>query len=241
LFGIFRHERHGVADEDAKARIQFLAQHIRRAVAISRLVEFRTVEAASLADALDLISAAMILVDASGKVTHVNAAGQAMLSERDIMEVVSGKLFATDKTVNRELYETLGAAGRGDNALGSRTVSMTSRKGEDYLTHALPLTSGARKKAGVEYAANAAIFVRKAQVDAPPAPEVIAKLYGLTPSELRVLLAVFDAGGVTDIARMLGISVPTAKTHLRRLFEKTSTKRQADLVRLVAGYAAARA
>jgi len=35
---------------------------------------------------------------------------------------------------------------------------------------------------------------------------------------------------------MLGVADTTVKTHLRRLFEKTGTNRQADLVKLVAGY-----
>jgi DNA-binding CsgD family transcriptional regulator len=34
----------------------------------------------------------------------------------------------------------------------------------------------------------------------------------------------------------MGISPSTVKTHLRRLFAKTGTDRQADLVKLVAGY-----
>jgi DNA-binding CsgD family transcriptional regulator len=102
----------------------------------------------------------------------------------------------------------------------------------------LPLTSGSRRKAGSSYAAAAAVFVRKAGLDTPAAPEVIARLYGLTPSELRVLLAVFESGGVPNVADALGISEATAKTHLRRLFEKTGTARQADLVKLVAGFAA---
>jgi DNA-binding CsgD family transcriptional regulator len=106
------------------------------------------------------------------------------------------------------------------------------------MAHVLPLTSGARRKSGVSYSASAAVFVRKVQLDPPAMPEVIAKLYGLTPTELRVLLAVFEAGGVSDIAGALGISEATAKTHLRRLFDKTSTRRQADLVKLVAGFAA---
>ena len=107
---------------------------------------------------------------------------------------------------------------------------------QHYVGHVLPLTSGVRRKAGSGYAAVAAVFVRKAELEAPQAPEVIAKTYGLTPSELRVLLAVFDSGGVLNIAEALGISEATAKTHLRRLFEKTGTKRQADLVKLVAGF-----
>ena len=35
---------------------------------------------------------------------------------------------------------------------------------------------------------------------------------------------------------VLGISAETVKTHLGRLFEKTETSRQADLVKLVGAY-----
>jgi DNA-binding CsgD family transcriptional regulator len=51
------------------------------------------------------------------------------------------------------------------------------------------------------------------------------------------LLALFDAGGVSEIAEVLNISEATTKTHLHRLFAKTGTERQADLVKLVAGFA----
>jgi DNA-binding CsgD family transcriptional regulator len=35
---------------------------------------------------------------------------------------------------------------------------------------------------------------------------------------------------------VLGISETTVKTHLQRVFDKTGTNRQADLVKLVAGF-----
>lgn len=241
-FGVFRHERHGAVDDEARSRINLLVPHIRRAVSISRLAEFKALEGSALADTLDALSAAMILVDAEGRVTHANASGQAMLSERDMIELVSGRLVATNRSVNRSLYDMLQATGGGDAAVGTRgvAVSMAARAGDQHIAHVLPLTSGARKKAGVEYSACAAIFVRKAELEPPSAPKVIAQLYGLTPSELRVLLAVFETGGIDDIANVLGVSVPTVKTHLRRLFDKTGTRRQAELVKLVAGHAASR-
>jgi DNA-binding CsgD family transcriptional regulator/PAS domain-containing protein len=241
-FGVFRHERHGAIDDEARRRINLLVPHIRRAVSISRIAEFKALEGAALADTLDAVSAAMILVDAQGRVTHVNAAGQTMLSDRDMIELVSGRLLATNRAVNRSLYEMLQATGGGDAAVGTRGValSMTARSGEQHIAHVLPLTSGARKTAGIEYSACAAIFVRKAELEPPPAPKVIAQLYQLTPSELRVLLAVFETGSIEDIANVLGVSVPTVKTHLRRLFDKTGTRRQADLVKLVGGHAATR-
>jgi DNA-binding CsgD family transcriptional regulator len=61
-------------------------------------------------------------------------------------------------------------------------------------------------------------------------------MYKLTPAELRVLLAIVDVGGVPEVAAALGVAVTTVKTHLNRLFEKTGVGRQADLVKLVAGF-----
>ena len=54
--------------------------------------------------------------------------------------------------------------------------------------------------------------------------------------QLRVLLAIVDIGGVPEVAAALGVAVTTIKTHLSRLFEKTGVARQADLVKLVAGF-----
>ncbi len=76
--------------------------------------------------------------------------------------------------------------------------------------------------------------MRKADIDATSPPELIGKTFQLAPSELRVLLAIVQvarrAGGV---AAALGVAETTIKTHLSRLFYKTGTRRQADLVKLV--------
>lgn len=54
---------------------------------------------------------------------------------------------------------------------------------------------------------------------------------------MRVTLAVVEVGGAPEIAEMLGIAASTVKTHLGRIYEKTGAARQADLVKLVAGFA----
>jgi DNA-binding CsgD family transcriptional regulator len=55
--------------------------------------------------------------------------------------------------------------------------------------------------------------------------------------EMRVLLAIVEVGGVPEVADALGIAETTVKTHLGRLYQKTGAIRQADLVKLVAGFA----
>src|SRR5262249_32852572 len=147
---------------------------------------------------------------------------------------------ANDMSVTRTLRDAFSGAESGDAGLGTQAIAvpLVNNDGVYHLAHVLPLTSGARRRAGAGYAATAAMFVRRVQLEEPSMPEVIGKLYDLTPSELRVLLAVFQSAGVADLAASLGISEATAKTHLGRVFTKTGTKRQADLVKLVAGFAA---
>jgi DNA-binding CsgD family transcriptional regulator len=235
---VFRHERDGIVNDAMRRRMRLIIPHVRRAVLISKVIDLKTAAADTFADTLDGIGAGMLFVDASGRVVHANAAGHAMLAAGDILRAASGRLVAPDPDVDRTLRDVLTAAGKGDAAIGVGGIALPliARDGERHVAHVLPLTSGARRRAGASYASVAALFVHKAALSAPSPPEVIAKTYRLTPSELRVLLAIVEVGGAPEAAEALGIAETTIKFHLRRLFEKTGTHRQADLVKLVAGF-----
>lgn len=236
---VFRNERDGFVDDDTRQRARLIVPHIRRATLIGKVVDLRKAEAASLADALDGISAGMFMVDASGRMVHANAAGYVMLDTANVLHAKAGRLAVTDRNADLVLADTFATAGNGDAAVGIKGVAvpLVARDGERYVAHVLPLTSGARRRAGASYAAVAAMFVHKAALDMPSPPETIAKAYKLTPMELRVLLAVVEVGGVPEVADALGVAETTVKTHLGRIFDKTNSKRQADLVKLVAGFA----
>jgi DNA-binding CsgD family transcriptional regulator/PAS domain-containing protein len=238
MFGVFRHERDGIVDDEARRRMRLILPHIRRAVLIGRLFKLEQAEAASFADILDGLSAGMFLVDGRGAIVHANRAARAFLDDSDFLSSIGGRLTARDPHVDRALRDVFAAADLGDAEIGVKgiAVPLSARTGLGYVAHVLPLTSGDRRRAGIAYAAAAAVFVRKAALETPSPPEVIAKAYNLTPSELRVLHAIVEVGGVPEVAAALGIAVTTVKTHLARLFEKTGAKRQADLVKLVAGF-----
>jgi DNA-binding CsgD family transcriptional regulator len=239
IFGVFRHERNGVVDDGARRQMRLIAPHIRRAVLIGRMFEFKAAEVATFVDTLDGLSTGMYLVDAEGRLIHANAAGSAILAAGDILRSGGGRLVASETRVQRTLRDVFAAAGQGDAALGIKgiAVPLTGKDGERYIAHALPLTSGARRRAGVVNTAAAALFVRKATLAVPSAPQAIGSAFKLTPTELRVLLAIVEVGGVPEVATAFGIADTTVRTHVTRLFEKTGTSRQADLVKLVAGYA----
>lgn len=60
-----------------------------------------------------------------------------------------------------------------------------------------------------------------------------ARIYGLSPVQVKVAAMVADGLSLPDIAAELGITQNTARTHLNRIYDKTGVRHQAALVRLL--------
>jgi DNA-binding CsgD family transcriptional regulator len=234
VFEIFRHESDGIADEGARARMRLIIPHFRRAVVASMLIKSKTDEAANFRNALDGLKPSVFLVDANGRIEYANAAGHALLYDGDVLRAASGRIIATDLDTQKALYDVLAALQRGDAKLEAKGIvfPLGRQRGESYFAHALSLASDARRREGSGIAA--AIFVHKEGIGIQQPLEVISEQYRLTPAELRVLLAVMEVDGTPQIAETLGIGAETVKTHLKRIYAKTGTCRQTDLIKLVA-------
>lgn len=238
LFAVSRHKRDGVADKQACQRMQLLAPHLRRAVLVAKVAGTVQEQASAFAETFDRLRAGMFLVDRNGRIVHANVAGHSMMAEGDVLSAIGGRLFIHEARSNQQLSSIFAAAGDGDAALGTAgiTLPLNARSGQHYVAHVLPLTSGLRNRAAKTYSAVAALFVRSLATASPSAPDTIAQVFRLTPSELNVLLAIVEVGGVPEVAELLGIAASTVKTHLNRLYDKTGAKRHADLAKLVDRY-----
>jgi DNA-binding CsgD family transcriptional regulator len=190
-----------------------------------------TTDAAPLADALDGLCAGLFVVDTAGRLIHANAAGRAMLRERLVLRAAEGHLVACENRAAAALREGLARAA--DSRQGPTALPLSAGDDGPFVAHVLPLVSGARPGSG---SALVAVLVHKAAIDTHCPPGVIAELYNLTRSEVRVLFTIVEVGGVAETAQALGVAEATVKTHLHRLFGKTGASRQADLVKLVAGF-----
>ena len=235
IFGMFMHERDGMAGAATKERMRLLAPHVRRAVSMGNALERSTQRATRLSDALDGLSTGMFLLDTDGRVVHANKAAQTLLGD-GALGLRDGRIALSDRTARQALTDAVTATADRDASMDRGGTSLTLPGADgDYLAHLLPLTAGARHAAGDHYGAVAALFVQPQTPDLQPTPE-LARTFGLTPAEQRVLAAIANIGGVPETADALGVAESTVKTHLQRLFEKTGTDRQADLVKLLAGF-----
>lgn len=120
------------------------------------------------------------------------------------------------------------AAGRLDRA-GASVLFESADGGPGLMVHVLPLP---RPLSAPGREAVAALFLTDPlSMDRAPL-DLFVKSYALTPSETRVLLAILEGKSPRAIAATQGVGMPTVRIHLHRVFEKTGTSGQTELVRL---------
>ncbi len=239
FLGISRNATNGMVDDEMRRRLALVVPHVRRALRIGRAIERRQADAATFSDILDRLSAGLLLLDAQGRIVHTNAAADGMLRDGRLLRAIGRRLAGADAQAERALRETAILPRPEGLRLDHEGVVVPLRTcdGERYIARAMALAGAVPRGTGEAAEATTAVFVRRAAMDPLSAPDIIAESYKLTPTELRVLFALVEIGGVPDVAASLGIAETTVKTHLSRLFAKTGTRRQAELVKLVAGFA----
>jgi DNA-binding CsgD family transcriptional regulator len=234
---------HGPEDspvgEKVRARMRRLAPHICRAVAIGKMLDFHKAEAVMVSSALDQIAAGIVFVRTAGEIACANAAARKLLDEKTIVRELDGKLTVLDRDAEKPFLTAVSSAASGDGVGNGPafTVALSARDGSRFVAHVLSLAVGRRQEVGSRLDAVAAVFLHQTDVPTPTMFEAVADHFKLSPSELRVLFAIVEVGGVPETARVLGVSEETVRTHLKHVFGKTGTNRQADLVRLMAAYA----
>jgi DNA-binding CsgD family transcriptional regulator len=116
--------------------------------------------------------------------------------------------------------------------LDAKSLALESEEGPLTVATVLPLTSGLRANHGKQLSASAAIFVHNQPSFDEGLVPILATAFSLTGAEARVLSALLEGLSVSETATRFQITVNTVRWHLKRLFEKTNTNRQSDLIRL---------
>ncbi|MCC7253579.1 LuxR C-terminal-related transcriptional regulator [Hyphomicrobium sp.] len=215
--------------------LRALAPHVRRAALIADMLDARALERSMLAAALDRLAVGVVLTDGDGRIVHVNEAATRYLDDGNALRRIGDQLAVGDPASARDLAQAIAEAASGttiDIPRSGIVVPLKRRGGGDLAAWVLPLDHGLRQEFGAGFAAKVAVFIRDLGDTSPFPAELFVRRFAITPAECRLLVLLVQGMTVTEAADTLGISLPTARTHLAHLFEKTGTSRQIDLVRL---------
>lgn len=232
-----REERPLYGDQDIELYSR-IAPHICRALTISDALDLKTMTSQALEATLDGLTAAVYLVGRDRSVVYMNAAAERQLAGRHAaLAIVDHRLLPADPTAASKLTRALldAVAEKGALPAGGDSIALAAPGAQGLIATVLPLERGRRQNLTRPFAAVAAVFVQDPRTVPLLPGEAFAKLYGLTPSELRIVLAMAPGLQLQETADMLGLSLATVKSHLARVFQKTGTTRQAELVALLLG------
>jgi DNA-binding CsgD family transcriptional regulator len=238
-FTIITDDNYGLVDGDLRLRLKRLAPHLQRSALIRREFGRQEKRIHSLEAALNQVEAGVFILDSVGRVAWTNRSAQSLLSDGDLVRDDAFGLTFSSPNAHRLLREALsGGPGRPDELHRDRPalIKMVDGEGNEWIAYLMQLTPQTHTQAAFEQvgrSARAALFVRRAETVPRSGIEACAILYGLTPSEMRVLQAALDIHTVAEMAAALGVSPNTIKKHLSAIFAKMGVSRRASLIRLV--------
>lgn len=211
-----------------------LMPHMRRALRIHFRILKVDQEARSLASAVDRVPIGLILVDARRHVRATNRAAERILAGRDGLALDrEGLRVVGDAEQTEHLRELIGAATalqHGESPIPPEVLQLQRTSGRRPLQL---LVTPIGRAHGSEPAPVAAVYVCESDRDLPERPELLRRLFDLTPAEAALARKLASGCPLEQSAQDLGIAIGTARQRLQQVFAKTQTKRQSDLVRLL--------
>jgi DNA-binding CsgD family transcriptional regulator/PAS domain-containing protein len=232
---VLRPGQRGPFGDEEVALLRTLVPHLQRALELQAKLAEQRCERAAAMETLDGVPAGILLLDRCGTALVVNRAASEMLAAKDGLTLGPGGLTAATREETSALRRLIAGAAGATGASGppAGRVLAISRPSlrRSFCVLVKPLNEAARASGRSRPAV--AVFVIDPDRRRTADGGVLQKLYGFTPAQSRVAAELMQGESVEEAARDLDVSLNTARTHVKHLFEKTDTHSHRELVRLL--------
>jgi DNA-binding CsgD family transcriptional regulator len=212
-------------DQPVIDRMDRLRPHFARAGMVA--ARLRRERAQATGAARETAGLAAAVLSASGRVLTVNA----LLDKMDgiFIALAHGGIALANPAANALLREAI-ANNRHDQVV--RSIPVPAAAGDPpVVVHLLPL-----RRAAHDIFSGADMLLAATPVSASatvPAPSILSGLFDLTPAEARLAAAVAQGRPLKEAAAEANITFKSGRTYLERIFAKTGTHQQSELVALL--------
>jgi DNA-binding CsgD family transcriptional regulator len=217
--------------------LQFLAPHLRRAFGLYRNFSAIKSRGEGIERTVDKLPTGVVFLDSKGQIIFMNRSAAALIAERDGLLATSDGLHSEQQRESNLLASTISRAASTSNGQGVSTggTVLISRRARPPLQLVISPIRTATISISKRIAAVA--FIYDPLRPQRPAQEVLRTLFGLSPAECRVALLLSDGHAPRRIAEIVGVSIETVRSQMKRIFSKTNVKRQSELIRLLLSHA----
>jgi DNA-binding CsgD family transcriptional regulator len=234
-FTIFRREGAPPFSAEEFRAADIFVPHFRRALATHLGVRAALRVREALAEAINLLPTGLLLLDERRRVVLQNRGADRIARLDDGFRIDAAGPSAEDArenaTLQKLIADSMESGARGQTAAtGFLAISRPSGK-QSFAVMVAPLLSAPDRTVARD--ATVAIFVADPEAGRIRDPDVLGAMYSLTHSEAELVRLLAQGMSLEEVADARGVSVNTARSHLKHVFSKTGTSRQGELVRLV--------
>lgn len=226
VFGVQRSKSKGPFLQEAADMMEIIAPHLRQAHRMQRLLREARQTCATLEDTLHLLHNPVMIVDGGGRLHFANRAAEQMLTRGDGLRLKGGIVAPVQRDQSRAFAEALAALATASESGLPASQDLALRRPDTeqpvILRFALLPRNGK--------APRIAIHVDQLNPGAEGLPE-LSRALRLTRAEARLLAELTAGESLAEIAQRHAVSINTLRVQLHRLFQKTGTHRQSELVR----------
>lgn len=179
---------------------------------------------------------AAIIVTQNGAVLDCDYRGESFLKAANILRMLEGQLCCTDVSFQPQFNSSF----RETAVTGRTTNILLHAPDQPDKRFSLTLTRMQQRPSalnGGDPANTSDVLCLVAPLDGRriATARQLMDFFGLSGAEARLARAICHGDSVEEYARDQGLRLPTVRTQLSSIFNKTGTERQATLVRLIAG------
>ncbi|MDB5568541.1 MAG: hypothetical protein JWP84_5107 [Tardiphaga sp.] len=224
-----RGEKRGFFDKSEQADLVRFGPYLNRAAQLARHLAYAN--ATGMLDAFEALGCASFLLDRAGQVIRHNAQAEQLLGNG--LALSRGRLRCERPADSLALGHLTAVLGQSTGLMPADVPLVVAQR-----LSKRPLVIQGIALAGLASAvfSPATSILLVSDIDkrpAPTGPEATQKIFGLTAMEAMLLSVLEQEVPLPAAADAIGISFETARSHLKRIFSKTGTSRQADLLMLL--------
>jgi DNA-binding CsgD family transcriptional regulator len=231
VLSVFRPPGRPGFDREERALAERLHPHLIRAFRLGRKHADQLDANGALAAGLDQASQGLVVLDAEGRVAHVNAAAERLLAEPGGLTVLGGRLSTANAADCDRLWQLIRRALSTEGRVGGEMKLRRSAGRAPLLITVSPI--GPTRASLLGGRPGAIVSLVDPDAKAGVSEAYLREDLGLTASEARIVHALVAGQSPAQIAEALGVSRFTVRSHLYHTFEKAGVSRQAELVALV--------
>lgn len=232
ILGIHRNETETLFSSEEKRQGEQFLPHLKRALQLRERLARSDIRQQAMLQTMETLALGVMLVTCRGQVQFANPAAEDLLRRGAGLAMSHNRLHATAPSVDPEFQQLLRCA---TQAIGGRTteagglIRLPSQDAKPISLSIYPFL--APTPSDGHHVPSALIFIGDPDLHNLPHRDVLAQMYGLTKAEAKLFEALLAGERLQNYAERSSIGLQTVKTQLSRLFYKTGSARQTDLVR----------